>query len=70
MIYDYTKELRPVPCGGYGCAHCGRSLKRGDLHLDCPDCAAIFCEACVKDGTFGSHDCEDYAWDDEEAEEE
>ena len=65
MPYDYAKDLTPISHGGCSCAHCGTALKPGDLHLDCPDCAAIFCENCVRDGIFANHNCEDYDWDDD-----
>ncbi len=65
MKYDHIKDLSPAHHGGMGCAHCGRSIRQGGLHLDCPDCAAIFCETCVRDGTFENHQCDDYDWDDE-----
>lgn len=65
MKYEYIADLSPASHGGMGCAHCGSAIKRGELHLDCPDCAAIFCETCVRDGTFENHQCDDYDWDDE-----
>lgn len=64
MKYNPILDLEPITHGGCGCAHCGSPLKPGDLYLDCPDCAAIFCESCVRDGTFEGHNCEDYDWDD------
>lgn len=70
MPYDYTKDLYPASHEGFACAHCGHPIKKGELHLDCPDCAAIFCETCVKDGTFANHNCEDYEYDDEEEDDE
>lgn len=63
--YNYVADLIAAEHNGYGCAHCGHPIKRGDLMLDCPDCAAIFCETCVRDGTFENHQCEDYDWDDD-----
>ena len=66
MKYDFAKDLSPIGHGGFGCAHCGTSLKATDLALDCPDCAAIFCETCVRNGTFENHRCEDYDWGDDE----
>lgn len=65
MKYEYIKDLAPASHGGMGCVHCGSAIKRGELHLDCPDCAAIFCETCVRDGIFENHQCDDYDWDDE-----
>lgn len=56
---NYTKSLRPAHTRGFGCFCCGRSIDYNDLFLDCPDCAAIFCEQCVRDGSFEAHSCED-----------
>lgn len=66
--YDHTKDLWPISHGGCACVACATGLKPGDLHLDCPDCGAIFCESCVQDGTFEGHKCEDYDWDDDQEE--
>ena len=63
--YDYVKDLYAAEHNAYGCANCGKPINRGDLMLDCPDCAAIFCETCVRDGSFESHQCEDYDWEDD-----
>ena len=65
MNHDYTVDLYPIMHHGFECANCGKPLKPGDPHLDCPDCAAIFCEDCVRDGTFENHRCDDYDWDDD-----
>ena len=64
MPNKYTKYLAPIGCSCYSCAACGKSLKPETLALDCPDCAAIFCEDCVEDGAFEDHKCEDYEEDD------
>lgn len=56
---DYTKYLTPIGQAGLFCAGCGRYLKATDLVVDCPDCGAIYCESCVRDGTFENHSCED-----------
>lgn len=49
---------------GLACAHCGTQIQQGGLFQGCPDCAAIFCESCVRDGTFSNHYCEDYNYPD------
>lgn len=38
--------------------------RRGDRMISCSDCAAIFCERCVGDGTFAMHSCEAYEFED------
>lgn len=64
--YDYKKDLYPASDSAYGCAHCGHPINRGELMLDCPDCAAVFCEECVTSGVFENHNCEDYNWEDDD----
>lgn len=44
---------------GLGCAYCGSPIKKGDKYLDCPDCAAIFCEKCCENGNLDNHSCEE-----------
>lgn len=55
---DYTQYLEPIFSSGYSCNGCGASLVKGDLSCVCPDCGAIYCAECVKDGTFETHSCE------------
>lgn len=69
MPYNPEDCLVTATHGGMGCAHCGTTIKPGDKYADCADCGAIFCENCVRDGTYEHHDCEDYDWDDEDDEE-
>ena len=69
MAYNYIKDLEPMSTNGFGCVHCGKPIRKGDLALCCPDCAAIFCEDCVRDGTFENHSCEDYDFEDDYEEE-
>lgn len=45
---------------GIACSCCGESITQGKRYLACPDCGAIFCEACVQEGTYANHDCQDY----------
>lgn len=49
--------LRPIGSNFYSCANCGKSLTVECKVLDCADCGAIFCEQCVRDGSFESHQC-------------
>ena len=51
--------MRKSTMNGIACAGCGEAIK-ADLHYIavCPDCGGIFCETCVTDGTFESHECE------------
>ena len=58
MPYDHTKNLKPIGTNGFSCDHCGKPLRVDDLALCCPDCGAVFCEDCVKDGAFETHSCE------------
>ncbi len=42
------------------CAGCGQDLKEGqDYYGVCSDCGGMFCESCMKDGTFDDHACEE-----------
>lgn len=54
---DFTKYLTPIPNGGFSCNSCGQPIEKGGLFCDCPECGAIYCEKCVKDGTFEAHTC-------------
>ena len=51
--------MRKSTMNGIACAGCGEPLKAGLHYIAvCPDCGGIFCESCVADGTFESHECE------------
>lgn len=53
----------------YGCCGCYTSIQRNDYIAACPDCAAVFCEKCVADGTFDAHECDeddDEDWEEDE----
>lgn len=39
------------------CVACGRKLDGGYMAI-CPDCGGLFCEDCVTNGTFDSHNCD------------
>jgi hypothetical protein len=39
---------------------CDNQLQPTDLIIECPDCGAIFCQECVDDGFFSTHECEEY----------
>ena len=56
MAFD---KLEPITIGGFACAYCGKTLKKGDLHIVCPDCGGVFCEDCFNDGSFEAHTCEE-----------
>lgn len=60
MGKNYKKLLRPVRFYGLSCDLCKESLESTDLAIECPDCAAIFCSDCAKDGFFSTHQCEEY----------
>lgn len=64
-VIDYSKRLHKIGCNGFSCVCCGKALKPSDLVLACTDCAAIFCEDCVNDGSFENHNCDDYEYEDE-----
>lgn len=57
-MIDYTKYLTPISGGGYSCNGCGQPLEEGDLFCACTDCGAVYCEKCVKNGTFEAHNCD------------
>ena len=65
MRRDYSKLLQPIRFCEPNCDLCKESLESSDVVLECPDCGAIFCKECVEDRFFDTHQCEDYA-DDEE----
>ena len=45
---------------GFACCGCGKPIQPGkDYFAGCNDCGGIFCEACVADGSFENHDCDD-----------
>lgn len=41
------------------CAGCGADIGPGKFYGVCPDCGGMFCEDCMKDGTYDSHRCDD-----------
>lgn len=51
-------RLTPIGIPGCACAGCGRLLAPTDPVATCSDCAAIFCETCINDGTFAAHTCD------------
>lgn len=63
-IADSLLMMEPASCGGFGCAHCGTPIKRGEPMIDCADCAAVFCQKCVESGTFDMHSCAEYDFED------
>lgn len=56
---QYVKYLKPIGNNFYACNGCGKDLREGDLVCDCAECGAMYCEECVRDGTFENHDCQD-----------
>ena len=58
-IEFYLKCARPIGSRGCACCGCHKALAPEDKVVDCPDCAGIFCEDCIKDGTFDEHECEE-----------
>lgn len=54
---EYVKYLKPMGSSFYACNGCGKPLKEGDLACDCAECGGMYCEDCVRDGTFENHSC-------------
>ena len=67
MRRNYTNLLRPIRYCGLECALCKVQLETTDLAVECPDCAAIFCEECVLDGFYTTHNCEEYVHEEYDA---
>ena len=44
---------------GMSCDVCGTDVAPEDDVAVCPDCGAVVCRACCKDGRFGEHACGD-----------
>lgn len=61
---EMLSMMTPAVSAGCACAECGTEIRRGDRMISCADCAAIFCERCVGDGTFAMHSCEAYNFED------
>ena len=47
------------------CDGCGKSLEATELIVECANCDSIFCEECVDDGIYSTHQCEDYRKDEQ-----
>lgn len=41
------------------CAGCGASIGPGKFYGVCSDCGGMFCEDCMKNGTYDAHQCDD-----------
>lgn len=41
------------------CCACGAPVDAGNYYAVCSDCGGVFCENCVRDGTYENHDCEE-----------
>ena len=52
--HDLILERDPL----MACVVCGNSLYKKYTAI-CSDCGANFCQTCVEDGTFASHNCEE-----------
>lgn len=68
MANEPTKKIRlatgsdavlfPAEHDGFACV-LGHGINKGQYYGVCPDCGGIFCEACMTNGSFEGHDCED-----------
>lgn len=58
VLLRMLDNTKPMGHTIYSCCECGTSLS-GKKTLDCADCGGLFCEACVRNGSMGSHICED-----------
>lgn len=43
----------------FACCNCGQNIDADDYMAGCSDCGGIFCETCVTNGEFDSHNCAD-----------
>ena len=59
LLEFYLRCAKPIGSKFYSCCGCGKNLKPEDKAVDCTDCAGIFCEDCILDGTFDDHECEE-----------
>lgn len=51
-------KLLKLRMNGCACCNCGWPLDPDDFIAVCSDCGGIFCEGCVSDGSFASHECD------------
>lgn len=59
-IKFYLNRMRPALYYNFACVCCGKTIQRGELMIECPDCGAIFCKECVEDEKYENHVCQDY----------
>ena len=60
-VCDYIK----LKTRGYSCCYCGNRIEPDDNITVCADCGDVFCKACVENGSFDDHECEEEEYEED-----